>query len=42
VIAYIHAYLDQDLSLAELASLVQLSPYHFARLFKQSTGLAPH
>ncbi len=39
---YIHAYLDRDLSLAELASLVQLSSYHFARLFKQSTGLAPH
>lgn len=39
---YIQEYLDRDLSLAELAHLVQLSPYHFARLFKQSTGLAPH
>ncbi|NEP16737.1 MAG: helix-turn-helix transcriptional regulator [Leptolyngbya sp. SIO4C1] len=39
---YIDAYLDQNLSLAELAALVQLSPYHFARLFKQSTGIAPH
>lgn len=42
VINYIDEYLDQDLSLAELASLTQLSPYHFARLFKQSTGIAPH
>jgi len=39
---YIHEYLEQDLSLAELASLVQLSSYHFARLFKRSTGLSPH
>jgi AraC family transcriptional regulator len=39
---YIHANLEQDLSLAELANLVQLSPYHFARLFKRSTGFAPH
>ena len=39
---YIHQYLEQDLSLAELANLVQLSPYHFARLFKRSTGLSPH
>jgi AraC-like DNA-binding protein len=27
---------------AELAVLVQMSPYYFASLFKQSTGLAPH
>jgi AraC family transcriptional regulator len=42
VTGYIHEYFDQDLSLAELANLVQLSPYHFARLFKRSTGLPPH
>jgi AraC family transcriptional regulator len=41
-IDYIHAYLDRDLSLAELAALVQMSPHHFARLFKQSTGFTPH
>jgi AraC family transcriptional regulator len=39
---YINEYLDQDLSLAELAAVVQLSAYHFARLFKQSTGVSPH
>jgi len=39
---YIHEYFEKDLSLGELANLVQLSPYHFARLFKCSTGLSPH
>lgn len=42
VIDYIHEHLDQDLRLAELAAVVHFSPYHFARLFKQSTGIAPH
>lgn len=42
VIAAIEERLADDLSLAELASLVHLSPYYFARLFKHSTGLAPH
>lgn len=39
---YINDYLDRDLSLSELAAVVQMSPFHFARLFKESTGLAPH
>jgi AraC family transcriptional regulator len=42
VLDYIDQYLEQDVSLAELAAIAQLSPYHFARLFKQSTGIAPH
>lgn len=42
VVDYIDEYLDRNLRLAELASLARLSPYHFARLFKQSTGIAPH
>ena len=41
-IEYINDNLENDLTLAELASVVQMSTYHFARLFKQSTGLAPH
>ena len=41
-IAYINNHLDQDLSLTQLATLVQMSPYYFATLFKKSTGLAPH
>jgi AraC family transcriptional regulator len=42
VIVYINEHLDRNLSLIELANVAQLSSYHFARLFKQSTGLAPH
>lgn len=42
IIDYIHQHLDQDLALAELAAIVQMSPSYFSSLFKQSTGLAPH
>lgn len=41
-IAYINDNLDQNLSLAEIAAVVQMSAHYFASLFKQSTGLAPH
>ena len=39
---YIDEHLAKDLSLAELAGTVSLSSFHFARLFKESTGYAPH
>jgi AraC family transcriptional regulator len=39
---YIEQNLDKDLRLAELAALARMSPYHFARLFKCSTGVPPH
>jgi AraC family transcriptional regulator len=39
---YIHAHLDQTLALADLAAIAHLSEFHFARLFKQTTGLPPH
>ncbi|KAM3093098.1 helix-turn-helix domain-containing protein [Phormidesmis sp. 146-12] len=42
VIDYIHQHLDRDLTLAELATLVQMSPSYFSTLFKQSTKLAPY
>jgi AraC-like DNA-binding protein len=42
VIEHIQQNLDKDLRLAELAAVVYMSPYHFARLFKCSTGLPPH
>jgi AraC family transcriptional regulator len=42
VIAYIHAYLDQDLSLDALAQQTGFSPYYFARLFRRTTGESPH
>ena len=39
---YIHAHLEQNLGLTELATLAQMSCHHFARLFKRSTGVSPH
>ena len=42
VIEYIHEHLDAELSLDHLAAVAHVSPYHFARLFKSSTGLPPH
>lgn len=41
-IDYINSHLDQDLSLAKLAAVAQISPYYFARLFKQFMGSPPH
>jgi AraC family transcriptional regulator len=41
VLEYMQAHLDQELSLAGLAAVAQMSPYYFSRLFKQSTGLSP-
>jgi len=32
----------EEVPLAELAALAGLSPFHFARAFKISTGLPPH
>jgi AraC family transcriptional regulator len=37
-----HAQLDQDLSLRDLAAASYLSTFHFARLFKKLTGSSPH
>ncbi len=42
VIDYIGANLEKDLTLAEMAGVTHMSPYHFSRLFKESTGLTPH
>jgi len=39
---YIEEHLAEDMSLPALADIVRLSPYHFARTFKQSFGLPPH
>jgi len=38
---FIAAAPDKAVSLAALAKLVGLSPFHFARAFKNSTGLPP-
>ena len=42
VTEHIEQNLDKNLRLSELATLVYMSPYHFARLFKGSTGFPPH
>ena len=42
VTEYIQQNLDKDLTLAALADVVYMSTYHFARLFKGSTGVPPH
>ena len=42
VFDFIEANLESIITLDRLASLVGLSPFHFARCFKNSTGLAPH
>jgi AraC family transcriptional regulator len=41
-IELIHVNLSEDLSLTNLATHLNLSAFHFARLFKNSLGLSPH
>ena len=38
----IHAKIEDDLSLDEMAQAVELSTAHFARMFRKSTGETPH
>ncbi len=42
VAEFIEDHLDEDITLAQLAEVAQLSRYHFARAFKHSFGLPPH
>lgn len=42
VLDYIQANLAGDLHLEELARVADLSTFHFAKLFKRSTGYSPH
>jgi AraC family transcriptional regulator len=42
VAQYIEEHLSEDISLATLAEVARLSPFHFVRSFKQSFGLPPH
>jgi AraC family transcriptional regulator len=39
---YINTYLDRDLSLVQIARVINLSPTYFASLFKHATGISPH
>ncbi len=38
---HLHARLAEEISVGELAALVDLSPFHFCRVFKQTTGMSP-
>ncbi len=42
VMEYIEEHLDGCPTLAQIAAVAHLSPYHFARQFKAATGLPPH
>ena len=42
ILDYIDAYLDREIKLADLAQLLDMSQFHFCRLFKQSLGISPH
>lgn len=42
VLDYIHDHLDQDLKLADLATVVGMSQFHFSHVFKQALGVAPY
>jgi AraC-like DNA-binding protein len=42
LVEYVAERLDKRISLTDLANVAKLSPYHFARAFKQSFGETPH
>jgi AraC family transcriptional regulator len=42
VLDYIAHHLDQDMTVARLASVACLSPFHFARMFRAATNVSPH
>jgi len=42
VVEYIQDQLATDLTVSRIAQAVYISPYHFTKLFKQSTGQTPH
>lgn len=42
VIGYLEAHLPERVELTELAAVAGLSPAHFSRAFKASTGVAPY
>ncbi|MGL4619565.1 MAG: helix-turn-helix domain-containing protein [Chroococcidiopsis sp.] len=42
VLDYIHDYLDQDIKLADLAELLDMSQFYFSAQFKQAIGISPY
>lgn len=39
---HIHTHLDQELTLEQIAQVINISPTYFATLFKHATGISPH
>ncbi len=39
---FINAHLSQDIRLSEIAAELELSPFHFGRMFKRTTGQTPY
>ncbi|VEP11397.1 AraC family transcriptional regulator [Hyella patelloides LEGE 07179] len=39
---YINDHLTQSIKLEDLATYLEISRFHFSRLFKKSTGISPH
>ena len=42
VMDFVEEHLAENISLKALANVAGLSVFHFARMFKQSTGMSPH
>jgi len=42
VLEFIEQNIERKLSIESIAAVAHMSPFHFARLFKQATGRAPH
>jgi AraC family transcriptional regulator len=42
VVDFIQSHLGEDLSLPALAERANVSPFHFARMFRATVGLSPH
>lgn len=42
VLDFIEAHLAEDVGLTALAEVAGLSPFHFARVFRQQTGISPY
>ncbi|OWY63528.1 AraC family transcriptional regulator [cyanobacterium TDX16] len=41
-IDYIHAHLDRDLSLADIAQVININSTYFASLFKRTMEISPY
>jgi len=39
---YLHEHADENVTLRDLARHAGLTPYHLCRVFRQTTGMAPH